>query len=404
MLFGAHSSTGAGAGCAIDWLRQRAWLYGTNGFLSNINILSGNETAFGSVPAQCNSSPLGIDANGNLYLSNGGLMSGGETSIDGGTVLQITTTTWPVNVFGGGDIANVPVGSSQYMVDTGVGTSLGVLSRVNVALNTTNLLNQDWLWGPNSWVCQGPNGADYGFMVNGSNSNEVKLFTVEVTPSPGQTLLGTYVPTDIDVTWTGLTIGGICIDQTDENPIIEFYTSGAATNAYIVKINGLSGTIIWKAALPAPTAPIVGRDWKHTSIQHGFLYIMTPSHFGSPPVEISTINTATGAITSTSSGMAGVNPVYGPQVSNDSLGTVALQCDYNRTAGGPVPLNSTPNSFTDRWGLLYVAPAILSAPMPTPGARSPFGFNPNPHAVINFGPPWSNVPSPLEMTQVTELC
>jgi hypothetical protein len=353
MLYGTHSSTGAGAGCVADWSRNRAWIYGNKPYFSNINILTGNEDNWGNIPSQCNQTPMGLDANGDLYLSNGGLHSGGQTQFDGTTLVQVNTTQWANNIFGGGDIANVPVSGSQYMLDTGVGGSFGVLSAINVTLNTANIANQSWTWGPGSDVCSGPIGANYGFMLNGTNSNTAELFQVEVFPTPTQTLVGSYTPTSIDGTWTTISFKGLCIDSGDGNPIICFAGNGS-TGTYITKVNGTTGAIIWN--VPLPQNPNIGRDWKNTSIRYNTLYVMTPSNFGSPPVEFTTINTSTGSYSSSSSGLAGVNPVYGPQVSNDSLGAVALQCDYNQTGGSPTPLNSTPSSFTDRWALLYVAP------------------------------------------------
>jgi hypothetical protein len=359
MLFGAHSSTGAGAGCIIDWTRQRAWIYGDNSFFSNINFITGVEQNFGSIPGQCNASPMGLDANGNLYLTNGGLSNGGETQINGTTLAQLNTTTWGFNVFGGGDYANVPVHGLQYMLDTGVGGGLGVNNRINVALDTANLLNQNWTWGPHSRVCAGPVGARYGYMINGVTTNTIELFQVAVYPSPMQTLIGSYTPTSIDGTWTSIDSIGICLDATDGNPIVCF-TGNGAVGTYIAKLDGVAGTVLW--TVPLPSNPGITTDWKYSSILNSVLYVMTPSHFGSPPVECTTINTVSGSYSSSSANLAGVNPVYGPQISNDTLGAVALQCDYNQTGGGPVPLNATPTSFGNRWALLYVAPGISPPP------------------------------------------
>lgn len=360
ILKGPHASGGSGDGCLMDWGRIRAWIYGVSSTFSNINYLSGVEQNFGNIPANCNASPMGLDANGNLtipYLPS--FTAGGEALVDGTLLTVINETGWAVNVFGGGDISNVPVGSSQYMIDTGVGGSFGVLTRVNVALNTVNLANINWTQGSGSRVSNAPPGKNYGYMINGTNSNEIVLYQVEVFPSQVQTAIATILGTSIDPLWTTFNIGGICVDQSDGNPIIQLTNSGPAGNpAYVTKLDGTTGAIIWNTALPSQLQ--VTSDWKNSSIIFQRLYVITPSHFGVPPVELNTINTATGAITSTSSGLAGVNPVYGPQVSNDSLGVVALQCDYNMTAGGPPPLNSTPTSFTVKWALLYVA-APLSA-------------------------------------------
>lgn len=355
LLFGAHTG-GGGSSCTVDWVRQNAWISGTGSYISGINIISGLEVAYGLVPAQCNSAPLGLDAIGDLYLTNGGLHSGGQTQLDGTTVAQISTTTYPNGDFGGGGFCNVPHQTSQYMLDTGVGGGFfGELEAINVTLNTANLFNQEWpVSSSNTKLCPGSAGSDYGWMVCTGANTSITLCKVQVYPTQVVTQIGTIHPSAVDASWTTIGCDGVCLDSTDGNPILSVTGSGSSTPSYIIKLDKSSAAILWSVAMVV--ASPVTSDWGNTSILSQRLYIAAEGSFGSPPPTCYTINTSNGSLSTFTTGMATVGGLS--QFSNDTLGCICMFTGYTEGANTPLPLNSTPSSWVANWAILYVAPGI----------------------------------------------
>lgn len=368
LLLGAHSPTGIGTTCTVDWQRNRAWLGdggGTN--LTRIGLISGLEEAYApwSNYASANTSPVGIDANGNLYLPNGGLHSGGQTQIDGGSLAQLASNAYPTNDFGGGGFANVPAGGSQYMLDVGVGGGIiGPLSEINVTKDTINVYSSGWPVSQKlGLVCNSKPGNSFGFLLNspsdGTTTQAITLSKLTVGLVPTLTVLGSLNATGIDSGWTTIVAQGMCIDQTDGNPLVDVTGSGGAHGEYIVKLNAADGTLLWKCPMTVTTG--IDYQWNWSSVLGSTLYVV-----GGPPCTLTTINTTNGSSSTTTSGLSGV-VIFTGQMSSYNLGTVVCHCTYTQGAGSPTPLNSTPSSWSAaRWAVLYVA----AAPTPPTGTGS----------------------------------
>lgn len=374
LLTGADVLGGGKLG--VDWARDRAWNLGNTG-VSRINILSGNEDAFGLYSAygdgttwifMGNFYTIGTDGAGNVYTSGAQLNNDGIVSIDGNTLALLTSDPYPELYNSGGNYASVPYSGFQFILDTTPGGPFGFQRRINTVKDGLAIDNASW---PNSADAQstvvgsGKVGESYGYLIISENAAPQRAVVNKIVVSPAvvSTTINTLVPTDINVAWTTIQVLGMCTDQGDGHPMLYAASPAAAVKAYIVKIDKDAGTVIWKT--PLPNVSTITGMWNQSIVEHGKLYVLTGS-----PNTITTIDTTDGSSSSYASDLAGIIAFSIGQTSSDILGAIVLNCDFTETTGSPTRLNSTPASFVSQWSVLYVAEPYTPPPPPvSPGRK-----------------------------------
>ncbi len=392
-LIGPHTAqSSSNTQCGVDWVRNNVYIIGLNPsfagpYLSSVNMLTGVEQAWEDTTTYHQSPgqpPVGVDANGDVYLS--------YSLINGGGLIQIDPTTLVQNTFGGTGASppdgfpgilqcglnNIPVSGTQFMLVSAIGGAFADL-RYTIVYDEVTFAGRAEQFGPgiaNSRAinCAGKSGSGLGFVAAGPSGSgdlqTVVLSKVSCATGGGWVIgdwptqntnitistLVTLVPTDIDAGWTEIYPVGIITDQTDGNPMLMLQPA-ANVAGYLVKFDKSSGAIIWQATMPGPLA-IYNNSLSFSIVTTQRLYLLFPT-----PNTVLTVNTNDGSLSSYSTNLAGLI-VYGYQSSNDIRGGILCNVSYTEGAGSPTKLNSTPASFTG-WSMLYVAPA----PAPPPGNR-----------------------------------
>ncbi len=397
-LIGPHTQQASGnTQCGVDWTRNSVYIIGqepthTTNYLSSVNMLTGaeqvwaNVTTFTGPSGQAGNTlpPVAVDANGNVYL---GWFAG-----NGGGLIQIEPVGLTEITSGGSNSAvpsgfsgilqcglnNIPVGSTQFMLATGIGGAFA-FDRYSTVFNTVTFAGRADIFAPgtvraNAVNCSGKTGSSLGFIAAGpAGAADIQtIYLSKVTCATGGgwvigdwplqnssipiTSIATIIPTDIDGTWTQIYPVGICTDQTDGNPML-WLQKATSTAGYLVKFNQNTGAIIWQTSLPAADN-LYSHSLSFSSVTTQKLYILTDG-----PNTITTVNTSDGSTSSYTSNLAGLT-IYGPQSSNDARGLILCNVQYIEGAGSPTKLNSTPANYTG-WSMLYVAPV----PAPPPGNR-----------------------------------
>lgn len=176
------------------------------------------------------------------------------------------------------------------------------------------------------------------------------------------TKLGTFLPTDIDATWTNIVSWrGICYDETDGNLIIGVQTTdaGPSNKTYIVKISGTTGAFIWKRAVNALTA--YSQSFTNARVRTGTFH-----YIGSAALCYH-ITTSSGALASSETFTGLV--VSGPQVSDDVTNSVILYGDFTAGSGPPTYVGTYMDtgghhSVSSAWFRVWFATAPVSTPAP----------------------------------------
>lgn len=352
-----------GGHLAVDWVNTRAWNLGNTG-ISRINILSGDQDAFGLYTAygdgttwifMGNFYTIGTDANGNVYTSGAQLNNDGIVSIDGNTLVLLTSNPYPELYNSGGNYANLPYGGFQFILDATPGGPFGFQRRISVVKDGIGIDHASW---PNSADAQnaivgtGKAGTNYGYIVVSENAapQRAVINKIVVSPAVTSTTINILLPANVDAAWATIQVLGMCMDQGDGNPILYAASPGATVKAYAVKIDKDAGTVIWK--VPLPNVSTITGMWNQSTIDHSLLYILTGA-----PNTITTIDTTDGSYSTYTSNLAGVIAFSIGQTSSDTLGAIVINCDFSETTGSPTRLNSTPSSFPQDWAVLYVAPS-----------------------------------------------
>lgn len=110
----------------------------------------------------------------------------------------------------------------------------------------------------------------YRYDVIGDAIDPADVYTLP-NSAVTQTVLGTINASDIDPAWSTMqTMFGPGYDMADGNPIFGIDTGDAVTNKnYLVKMDGQTGAILWRAAVPA--AGIIGFLNFQSSLYNGTL-------------------------------------------------------------------------------------------------------------------------------------
>ncbi len=420
-----------------DWPRNTAFIYGSitgTFYLSSVGILTGLEQAFintasyttpGSVTG---AAPICVDSSGNPYTTWFSGRGGGLIKSDKTTLAQLATGggagSPPDGWFlVGGSLSNIPVSGTDFFVALQEGSG-GSIIRGVVAYNGVTFAGRYEIYGTGNDVatcCAGKTGSNLAFVVAAphAGTDPQTMFVYKMSFTPGGTwtiadwptqnslvtfaTLATLVPIDIDAGWTEIFQWGICVDQTDGNPMVWCYTSNTVAG-YIVKLDQSTGAIIWKCPVPAlHFSASSNQQFGFSRVNNQTLCIITAS-----PTTITTINTSDGSSTSYTSNLAGFTIVYGQQCFDSASGGIILRTTFSATTGSPTLLNSTASSFT-AWAMLYVAPV---PPAPTNPRRflsesGPIRLGFSTPAAPSYPPlpplPPPPTPPPATVTNITTL-
>ncbi len=392
-LIGDHTwAGGAGSGqCAPNWSTGSSYFYGPASgsgiaYVSIVDLFTGIEGVY--IPSSSfthptpafttDASPICIDSQNNVYTTWVSLNGGGLIQCDGTTLAQ-------TDVGGGlgtppdgfqllaGSLCSISVGSTEFILGLGQG---GAGFRDVVAYDQVTFAGRYETYGNGNAYgacCAGKIGSGLGFVITGqhvpSDTQEMVIYSMEFTPGGGWVIgdwptqnanitfdtLVTFVPTDIDGTWTDIYQNGICVDQSDGHLLV-WCNGGLGTSAYIVKVNHLTGAIIWTSAIPNQVGggAYQNRQFQFSSITNNRLCVLT-SATGNV---VTIINTVDGSSTNYTTGLQGIDNLGYPQCYCDQLGAILLAGTHFNISGAPdhpALLNSTPAAFVG-FSLLYVAP------------------------------------------------
>ncbi len=441
-LIGPYTWKGASSyNGSPNWSTKVLYVYGTLitdvfGTLSTVNILTGVEGVH--VPDTTLTIPLPhgflagapptcLDSHSSFYVLWIGVNGGGLIQTDGTTLAQTDFgggNGLPPDGFNlqGGTFANITVGSTDFILAISPGGS-GL--HYVTDFDEVTFAGRFDTYGTTASIgacCAGKTGSGLGFIAAGAQApasiQELWLQKVHCIPGGTWTIgdwpvqnsnitfstVTTFVPSDIDVTWTEIYQNGICVDQTDGHPMI-WCNGGATTQAAIVKVNGTTGAIIWIS--PVPRLGLGGafrnNQFSSSLITNNRLCVLT----GNPgPNTVTEINTVDGSSSSYTAGLSGLSSIQA-QCYNDALGGILLEAVlFNNTTGSPTLLNSTPTSFGG-FAMLYVAPV---PPAPTNPRRflaecGPIRLGFSTPSVPSFPPlpplPPPPPPPPVTVTDIT---
>jgi hypothetical protein len=394
-LTGTHTSSADSDQCAVDWTRDHAFIIGQHSgghYVSRFGLLTGTEEAAQALATYgagiLLETPLGIDANGNLYMVQPTGNYGGVVQIDGSDLTKIlqwgtesTFSNLPNGIPQSGAFVNVPNGNVQFMLAAGIGGNSSFLDKMSV-LNGPTFAGRVFSWdGTAASMCAGAPGSHLGYLIAAPESSVftqklvfysilcagLGLWSAADWPTQNSeltvTTIATILPTDIDAGWTQIYAGGMCVDQTDGHIVVSVAGQvGASQGVYFVKLNSTTGAIMWKCAMPGG----IGRKMAPFSqIKHQKFCVFVWGGI-SDPNQVVTVNTADGSSTSYSTGLAGLE-LLGGQAFNDTTGQLVMYGQFtDEGSTSPTKLNSTPSSFTG-WMVLYVIEAF--APPFVPGGK-----------------------------------
>ncbi len=390
-LIGPHTAQTTGSiQCAVNWAAKKAWIQGTlsgTNWIARQDVLSGTEENFGSTalfthPPSADR-PIEIDAAGNLYVTWAGFNGGGLTKVDSTTLTQIafggsSAGNFPIGYPGlpGGTLANISVGSTQFILAGSIGGIFGILD-YNAVFNEQIFAGRQQNWSgssPGGVVCAGPIGSGLGYSIvseTGSVGTRILrvyqiycipggTWTVSDWPTQNPLITSTeifdLIPTDVDASWTEIHGLGVCLDQTDNNLII-CVTSQNANNGYYIKTDVGTGAILWQVPIGNNSGSSGSQLAKSSITNSRYAFFNNSGH------TVTTINTVDGSTVVQSAGLAGITG-FTRQCYNDSLGAILANITFAKTTDSPTQLNSTPDSYTG-WTMIYVNPP----PTPPPGNR-----------------------------------
>jgi hypothetical protein len=369
---GPHTSGGV-TQCAVDWAREKIYIGAGSFYISRLDFTTGVEEAYAATGTG-DYPPTGLDADGNLYAARpASLYAGGIAKVNGTTFADIATDSYPTNKIGGGDFANVSADDGEFVIDVGNGGgSLSANSNTIVSADGVYLANTAWTSGSSALPCPGLPGDNIGYYIeipSASQTQILKLRSVACALSVVFSTVGTISPTDVDATWSLISLNGVCLDQTDGNLLAIVSTMESVTHkCYVIKIDVSNADVLWTCALPdfGSSAAPGGDQFSRSRIQNQQLGILTGPN-GAVPRTVTFINTSDGSLIGTplTDGLAGLTP-HGAQCYDDTKGCIVTRIGYSEVSGSPSRLNATPSSFTG-WAALYVAPAVVPAPSDTEG-------------------------------------
>ncbi len=360
-LIGAHSGT---FGPAVDW--DTAKIYEVGSYVARYGILSGLEEAFvtiGSlgIPATY---PLALGQDGNLVSAGPGApFNGGIQTIDPATLTSISAAPFSGVSYGGGDFAGILVGGDPWCVAVGPGGGIGGTHKILICEGVNQVYSDGFPAGTNvATLCPAMPGTNKVYMCVGAfgsgDTQQITLNSYECNLGPiiNKDTIAVIDPTDIDAGWSELYPHGFCLDETDENLILFVGgQSGATPLNYMIKVDVSTGSILWKHVILGAGATYAGGGvvTSRSSIKHSrFGYVCTA---GTQIIVI--VDTTDGSTVSTqTSGLDGFSSPSGYGCYNDTIGGFLGVFSFSFVgADSPEKLNSTPDVWTDGFGILYIA-------------------------------------------------
>lgn len=202
-----------------------------------------------------------------------------------------------------------------------------------------------------------------GFTKNGG-ATQVGLYKL----TPGIVPILKILPASIDATWTHIdSVYGISIDQTDGNLIAGFtnaITDSTTNKYYLAKINATTGAIMWVIPTGSGIAYDNQDSMKQNLITQGVLYYIADIH------TLWTINTITGAHTTSGLDQNLVGALHATQMSEDVTGSVIWWGAWSESTTHPAYLGTycLVEGHTSGSDLLWrFFPAGTPSPAPTYG-------------------------------------
>ena len=384
----ADTSTANSSQAVLDWVNGKVFPYHSGGGVATrFNFTSGAEESVGSLSGFA--SPLAVDGLGSLYVKHD-LMN--FTGVSQYSPSFLLTATWgassgsnnePNGIPLPGNFATVQTSDSQWLVTAGqipIGGDQHAISVVKVGA-LLGFGGHHFAMQGGSWSnCYAGQSASLStvFTLAGPTSLvttpiAVELYRTDIRAGAASynpltwpvqnsfiasSLIGSVVPTAIDSSWSHIFQNGIVYDATDGNAVVSLITTDSVTHpSYIAKLRASDATVLWKVAIPNLQFQNLSQQFGLGQIRTGQLAIFVTVS-GTPTVFL--VDTATGASSSFTTGLAGV--AMGSQCFNDTLGCIVGYTTFSQTAGSPELLNSTPTSFSG-WAALYVTPPFTPPPI-----------------------------------------
>jgi len=382
-LIGSHTSSGGAAHqCAVDWVNRNVYIIGGvspsgDNYLASVGLISGTEQVYallttytipmGTVGFLSGTSPVGLDALQQVYITWFGGNGGGLVQVQGSTLAQIgsvgNNAPPPSSyILAGGTISTVTASGIQYLLGTGPGSGAS-LHEVPV-YNQITLTSVAWTYGTGitgsfgALSCPGKTGTNNAYVIYGptGSTDTQKIYFNRTDVTVGNTAVASFIPTDINAGWSFIYPVGVCTDQTDGNILMWCQNSPTATlgQGAIVKLNATTGIIIWNCSIPGNAQPY-NAQFAFSNIVHQKLAIVTGGVGGT----ITTIDTSAGSSSTSTTGMAGLQ-VNGYQCYNDDIGGIVCNANFSNTTGSPIAHKaiSALRRLTKPWS--FLPPALTN--------------------------------------------
>jgi hypothetical protein len=210
-------------------------------------------------------------------------------------------------------------------------------------------------------------GTGPAFAVAFPTSHSAAVGVYSITSS-AITKLGTFLPSNVDATWTNITTAyGVAHDETDGKPIIAVGTTDSVTNHYyIVKLSPTNGSVVWACAVNS--LPTNSCGLRNSRIRNSKLHFIGASN------TVYHINTSAG--TATTETPATTIACTGAQCSDDVTDSIIFYGNFTPSGtppsyAGTFMVTGGTTTLTSTWARLWFAKASGSdAPAPPPPPSS----------------------------------
>lgn len=199
---------------------------------------------------------------------------------------------------------------------------------------------------------RGPVGSAYAAFVGpegGTGASTLGLYRVSLDGAFvfGVPKIGAHACTDFDAGWSTVGINTMVYDETDGNVVLLLNGTGNS-NAYLVKLNTVTGAIMWKTQIHTAV------DFHTSRIRGGKLAIIDGP---SSPWPLKEVNTLTGAVSASTN-----ETVIGPNTfsTDDGAGGIVVEInDIGTTMWATFGCTNVPSPANITPALAYDVPALL---------------------------------------------
>lgn len=276
---GAESLDNPGDAVQIDWTNGKAYSvvngHGLNAGFRRFNLFTGALEQARSAQA-IHGSPttnvaLGtISPKGNIFCMAGGANDEALFKIRGSDLELIGTLGTPGSsgIINAGQLCAILVGGREFVVGSGfvfppVAMQVIDADAMSIVATYPGIDAQEknifLARSENKTIGCAESGSIFGLgKIRGTDPfpSNLNVYEVRFTASEGVVsndwhVIGSITPPDVDPAWTNFGTGGgatsFNVDQTDGNLLACVYGDGSTpTNTYLIKINAVSGAIMWK--------------------------------------------------------------------------------------------------------------------------------------------------------------